>query len=249
MKEQKKPNIKDRSQKAMHITSTMHGHNVSKNNACADGSATGDGVAQGAGGVLVEDPYGMPHGENEEEGSVKEHQSTTSDSKKSGRAKSKSTSSTAEGKKTPARAREKPTPQICEVSGCAYSAKAKACNMDEYGAAGRRCLRHGGGVNKCDVEGCAKSTQGKKITRPDQFGGIGFRCARHGGEAMCVVSGCTWHSISMLTQQDQWGPMGWRCQRHGGKHGEKAPASTETEDRSKTAAPASDIQSEEQSKN
>jgi len=70
----------------------------------------------------------------------------------------------------------------CNVEGCTTLARAaKEVAADEYGAAGRRCLKHGGG-KRCAVEGCTRVYQTVR-NEVDEYGPPGARCKKHAANA------------------------------------------------------------------
>lgn len=127
----------------------------------------------------------------------------------------------------------------CNVKGCTKQAQLRGVADDDFGVAGPRCHRHGAfrickikgcnnhaktgtlanpkcdrhGANrtKCNVPGCTKQQQLRKVT-DDIFGVAGPRCHRHGAFRTCFVKDCGNQAKGSIIIG---GVRKYRCQRHG----------------------------------
>merc|ERR1712167_237039 len=93
-----------------------------------------------------------------------------------------------EKEKTGKRAHYLSTPYRCVVKDCGLCSRGKVLAPDQFGPAGHRCLKHGGG-KRCSVVGCEKANQGK-VLEADEFGAPGERCILHRGGRRCSIPGC-----------------------------------------------------------
>eukprot|EP00397_Hematodinium_sp_SG-2012_P035049 GEMP01037655.1.p1 GENE.GEMP01037655.1~~GEMP01037655.1.p1 ORF type:complete len:486 (+),score=115.73 GEMP01037655.1:55-1512(+) len=68
----------------------------------------------------------------------------------------------------------------CDVEGCARFSQRKVVDKDEFGPAGKRCVKHGGGALRCTASGCMSRARGK-VDVADEHGQEGARCPLHNG--------------------------------------------------------------------
>ena len=88
---------------------------------------------------------------------------------------------------------------------------------DDHGAEGPRCLRHGAGVTRCNVNGC-RTLRKADLLSDDEHGVAGPRCVRHGAErtiTLCNVYACGKQKYRHVGFDDDYGAGGPRCMRHG----------------------------------
>lgn len=64
----------------------------------------------------------------------------------------------------------------CNVSGCTRTHWGTVKMEDDFGAAGRRCFKHGG--KTCSIAGC-RCRPARHVREPDDFGAPGIRCQKH----------------------------------------------------------------------